>query len=243
MTDEPIRDPSMDQPLSPWLIVAIPLFMIAFLGVWLFPAAGDWGWLEGWAVILCFALLSGIAYAIINQVNPRVLRNRMKVKKEGLTEATSKPAGSDRYIMPAMSVGFFGALIVSALAHRFGWPKISLPIAIVGLVLSSAGMVVMYVAMHQNAYASKLLDINEGQVLVDTGLYGRVRHPLYAGGVIMFLGLPIALGSWWGLIPAALAAGALVARIKSEEEMLVKGMEGYEDYRARVRYKLIPGIY
>jgi protein-S-isoprenylcysteine O-methyltransferase Ste14 len=73
--------------------------------------------------------------------------------------------------------------------------------------------------------------------------YARVRHPLYAGVLLMILTTPIALGSWWGLIPAAVAVLGLLIRIRSEEEMLVKGMDGYEDYRSRVRYKLIPKIY
>ena len=111
------------------------------------------------------------------------------------------------------------------------------------LVLSNAGLIVMDIAILQNSFASKLLDVNKDQVLVDTGLYAHVRHPLYAGGILMILTLPIALGSWWGLIPAAAAALTLVARIPPEEEMLLQGMEGYEEYRARVKYRLIPKIY
>lgn len=78
---------------------------------------------------------------------------------------------------------------------------------------------------------------------MDSGLYGRVRHPLYAGGIVMMFFLPLALGYWPALIPAAVSCGTLVARIKYEEEMLVAGMDGYEDYQQRVKYKLIPGIY
>ena len=95
----------------------------------------------------------------------------------------------------------------------------------------------------QNSFASKLLDINPDQVLIDTGLYAHVRHPLYAGALLTILTLPIALGSWWGLIPAAVAGLALVVRTNPEEEMLIKGMAGYQEYQARVRYKLIPKIY
>jgi protein-S-isoprenylcysteine O-methyltransferase Ste14 len=145
--------------------------------------------------------------------------------------------------MPLMSIGFFGALILTGLAHRFGWPAIPLPLEIGGLILSSLGYVLLNTAILQNAYASKLLDINQDQVLVDTGLYGVIRHPLYAGGILMILFLPIALGCWWALIPAGLAASTLVIRIQYEEEMLLAGMEGYEDYQARVKYKIIPKVY
>lgn len=243
MVKTPKPDDSMDTPLPFWVMFALPLYAGGLLAVFLFPAAGDWRWFEGWAFVITFALVITTGFAIVNKRNPRVVRNRMKVKKEGLTAVTRKSAGSDRFIMPIMSLGFFAAMIVPGLDQRFGWSAIPLAGEMVALAASNAGTAVMFVAMLQNAYASKLLDINKGQVLVDTGLYGLVRHPLYAGASLMILVLPIALGSWWGLIPAAVAVLSLVVRIESEEEMLVKGMDGYEDYRTRVKYRLIPGIY
>jgi protein-S-isoprenylcysteine O-methyltransferase Ste14 len=107
----------------------------------------------------------------------------------------------------------------------------------------NVGVVIMNIAMLQNAHASKVLDINQDQALVETGLYGHVRHPLYAGAILLALFIPIALGSLWGLLPASLSVLMLVIRIKYEEEMLLKGMDGYEDYQSRVKYKLIPRIY
>ena len=95
----------------------------------------------------------------------------------------------------------------------------------------------------QNAYASKILDINKDQKLIDTGLYSKVRHPLYSGAIFWVIGTPIALGSIVGLVGSLLVILALLIRIKFEEEMLIKGMEGYEDYRKRVKYKVFPGIY
>ena len=243
MEKEATRDESMDKPLPLWLVLMLPIYAGGFLAVFLFPVAKDWRWFEGWAYTITFAITTGISYAIINQKNPRVIRNRTKVKKEGLTDATRKSAGSDRFIIPIMSVGFFGALIVPGLGHRFGWSTIPLALEIAGLVLSNVGLIIMNIAILQNSFASKLLDINKDQVLIDTGLYAHVRHPLYAGALLMILTIPIALGSWWGLIPAAVAVLALVARIKSEEEMLIKGMDGYRKYQTRVRYKLIPKLY
>ncbi len=99
------------------------------------------------------------------------------------------------------------------------------------------------VAQMQNAFASKLLDINKDQKLIDTGLYAKVRHPLYSGAIFWALGSPIALGSVIGLIGSILVIIVLIIRIKPEEEMLIKGMEGYGDYQKRVKYKLFPGIY
>jgi protein-S-isoprenylcysteine O-methyltransferase Ste14 len=116
-------------------------------------------------------------------------------------------------------------------------------VEIIGLIIMNIGLIIMVISMVQNAYASKILDINKDQKLIDTGLYGHMRHPLYTGAILMILGLPIALGSWISLIPAALGVLALVIRIRFEEKMLIKGMDGYEEYQKRVRYKLIPKIY
>ena len=205
------------------------------------PATG--GWLEGWVFVITITLNISISYFIINQKNPRVLRNRVKLKKEGLTDETRQAAASDRFIYPLMLIGFFGAVIVPSLGHRFGWYALPLWVAVIGVVLMNAGLVIVNTATLQNSFASKLLDINQDQVLVDTGLYARVRHPLYAGGIGVSLFLPIALGSLWGLLPALIAALSQVIRIRFEEEMLLKGMAGYADYRSRVKYKLIPGVY
>ena len=231
------------KPLPAWFMAIIPVYICAVLAPFIFLPAGDWAWFEGWTFMVTLVVNLTISFIYINKKNPRVLRNRMKIKKEGLTAATEKSAGSDRFIMPVMSIGFFSALILPGLDHRFGWTSIPLAVEMIGLVVMNVGALVMNIAILQNPFASKLLDINEGQMLVDTGLYAVVRHPLYAGAVFMILGTPVALGSWWALIPAVLAALSLVARIHFEEEMLLKGMDGYSDYQSRVKYKLIPGIY
>ena len=116
-------------------------------------------------------------------------------------------------------------------------------VEIIGLVIMNIVLVSMNIAQYQNAYASKILDINKDQKLIDTVLYGHVRHPLYAGAAIWMFFMPISLGSWISLIPAVLSIIPLILRIKYEEDMLIKGLEGYEDYRKRVKYKLIPKIY
>jgi len=233
----------MDKPLSPFVIAIIPLYAGVFIGIFLFPVANDWSWMRGWLFTIAFALILGVGYALINKENPRVLRNRMKIKKEGLSETTKKSAASDRFIMPIMALAFFGALLTPSLGRRFGWPQLPLWLSLIGLAVSSAGNIILLTSMHQNAHASKLLDINQEQKLIDTGLYGRVRHPLYMGAILMVIGVPVALGSYWGLIPAVVVCLTLVWRIKFEEEMLLKGMDGYADYQQRVKYRLFPGIY
>jgi len=245
MNKEKIIHPNeqLDQPIPSWIMFSMPFYVAGIFAVFLFPFAGDWRWLEGWILTIAMTANVSISNAIINRKNPRVLRNRMKLKKEGLSSKTKQSARSDRIIMPILSVGFFGALILPAFDHRFAWSTMPFAFSIVALLFSNAGLVLMYLAMIENAYASKILDINKGQRIIDTGLYGVVRHPLYSGACLMIAGVPIALGSWWGLLPAVVGIFSIVWRIRFEEDMLVKGMEGYPAYQKRVKYKLIPGIY
>ncbi len=243
MTKNPTEVNELDRPLAFWIILIIPIWAIVFVLLLVFPAAGDWRWRQGWIFVSAFAINMTISYLIINQKNPRVIRNRVKFKKTGITKETRQAAASDRFIYPLMSIGILGAVILPCLGHRFDWYALPLGIALPSVLVVNAGLVLVNMATLQNSYASKVLDINQDQVLVDTGLYARVRHPLYAGGILTLLSIPIALGSLWGLIPALFGALMLVIRIEFEEEMLLKGMEGYADYRSRVKYKLVPKVY
>ena len=233
----------LDKPLPLWSIALIPVYISIMFIIILFPLAQDWAWIEAWLFIISFVTNMTISYALINKKNPRVLRNRMKMKKVGVTDKTKSSARSDWFIMPFLSIGFIGALIFPPFDYRYQWSQIPFMIEIIGLIVLNIGLIIMDFAMVQNAYASKLLDINKDQKLIDTGLYAHVRHPLYSGAALMMLGLPIALGSWISLIPAAIGVLALIIRIKFEEEMLINGMDGYEEYRTRVKSKLIPKIY
>ena len=232
-----------DKPLPFWGIALIPVYISALFIIILFPLAQDWAWFEAWLFIISFVINMTLIYYFINKKNPRVIRNRMKLKKVGVTEKTKKSSRSDLFIMPLLSVGFIGALVLPPFDHRYQWSPIPFVVEMIGLLIMNIGLIIMGIAMVQNAFASKLLDINKGQKLIDTGLYGHVRHPLYAGAVLLILGLPIALGSWISLIFALIGALAMILRIKFEEEMLIKGMEGYEEYQIRVKYKIIPKIY
>ncbi|MHA1931974.1 MAG: methyltransferase family protein [Promethearchaeota archaeon] len=232
-----------NKPLPLWGIALIPVFISLLFIIIFFPLAQDWAWIEAWLFIISFVINITISYYLINKKNPRVIRNRMKIKKVGVTEKTKKFAGSDKYIMPLLSIGFIGAIILPVFDYRYQWSTIPFMVEIIGLGLLNIGLIIMEIAMVQNAYASKLLDISKGQKLIDTGLYGHVRHPLYSGAILMILGLPVALGSWISLIPAAIGVLSLIIRTKFEEKMLIKGMDGYDEYRTRVKYKIIPKIY
>lgn len=241
-TDQNHAD-KLNKPLSWWSIALIPVYITLLFILALFPIAQDWMWVEAWLFIISFVIIFTTSQALINKKNPRVIRNRMKLKKVGITNRTKKSAKSDWYIMPLISVGFFGAILVPPIDYRYNWSEIPFLTEMIGLAIMNLGLIIMVIAMVQNAFASKILDINKNQTLIDTGLYGHIRHPLYTGAIIMIIPLPIALGSWYGIIPAIIGSIALIIRIRFEERMLIEGMDGYEEYRNRVKYKLIPKVY
>ena len=232
-----------DIPLPSWYFILMAIPMMLVFGFPLFFFTQTLTWLEGWLFTIAFAMNMTISYFIINKKNPRVIRNRAKAKKVGITEKTKKSAGSDKFILPITGIGFFLTFVLIIFDYNTQWTTIPIIVEIIGLVISNVGLGIMSLAQLQNAYASKLLDINKDQKLIDTGLYAHVRHPLYSGIIFWILFAPISLGSWVALIPAVLAIVPLLIRIKYEEDMLIKGMEGYEDYKTRVKYKLIPKIY
>ncbi|MBA7575166.1 hypothetical protein ES708_16987 [subsurface metagenome] len=152
----------------------------------------------------------------------------------------SKPAGSDKYILPVLGVMFVLVFIIPSFNYRYDWSTVPIYVEVLGFLILIFSFYLLFRAMLENPHASKVLDIRQGQKLIDTGLYAHVRHPLYSGYSFMFIGIPLGLGSWYALIPAILCIVILLVRCKFEEQMLVEGLEGYEDYMKRVKYRLIP---
>ena len=206
----------------------------------------DWLWIEGWVFVIFFATYAFLSMYALNKNNPRVIRNRMKFRKEKKMkeEKSKKASSSDKFILPIFGISFSLMFIISDLDHPFNWSG-AFPVwlEVVGFIILGFGLYIIHLSTLQNAYASKVLDIREGQKLIDTGLYAHIRHPLYWGALGMIIGIPLGLGSWWRLISAMISVLGLVLRIKYEERMLLTGLEGYKEYRERVRYRLIPKIY
>jgi protein-S-isoprenylcysteine O-methyltransferase Ste14 len=127
--------------------------------------------------------------------------------------------------------------------HRFGWSNVPVWVVILANVLILAGYAVVVWVFRTNSYASRIIEINEGQRVIDTGPYAIVRHPMYLGTVLMYLSMPVSLGSFWGLIPALIIFPILYARIRKEEQLLIQDLPGYDEYCNKVRYRLIPRIW
>jgi protein-S-isoprenylcysteine O-methyltransferase Ste14 len=138
---------------------------------------------------------------------------------------------------------FLLLLVVSTLDHRFGWSRVPTPVSLLGDALVAIGLMIDLRVLRENSYGAATIERMEGQQVVTTGPYALVRHPMYAGALIMVFGVPLALGSWWGLIVALAAIPTLMLRVLDEEEMLRSELDGYGAYTQRVRYRLIPGLW
>jgi protein-S-isoprenylcysteine O-methyltransferase Ste14 len=138
---------------------------------------------------------------------------------------------------------FVAGFVVSALDFRFGWSQVPLWAVIASAVLFLVGYGMYGEVLRENAYLSRTVEVQEGQRVVDTGLYGVVRHPMYLATLLLFLPMPLILGSFWGLIPFAIYPVVIAIRIQNEEKVLTDGLEGYGEYKKRVRYRLIPFVW
>jgi protein-S-isoprenylcysteine O-methyltransferase Ste14 len=133
--------------------------------------------------------------------------------------------------------------VISALDHRFGWSSVPASVSVIGDVLVAIGLGLSMLVIVQNSYAAANVTVEAGQQLVSTGLYGLVRHPMYTGNVFLMLGIPLALGSYWGLLLFIPGLVVLVLRIRDEEDLLTHELSGYRDYTQQVHYRLLPYVW
>jgi protein-S-isoprenylcysteine O-methyltransferase Ste14 len=166
-----------------------------------------------------------------------VLRRRMNAGPTAETRPAQKIIVAGVYLCASALFAF------SALDHRFGWSHVPTAVVIVGNVLVAVGLAISMLVVQQNSYAAANVTVEAEQKLVSTGLYGLVRHPMYFGALIMMVGTPLALDSYWGLVFLIPALGVLVARILDEEKLLRQELAGYSDYADRVNARLVPYVW
>src|SRR5262249_42530908 len=170
--------------------------------------------------------------------DPALLQRRLKGRRP---TAEQRPA--QRAIIALLRLSFLGVLVLSALDHRFRWSPVSPLVSAVGDLLVALGLLVILVVFRANTYAASTIEVAVGQTVISGGPYRIVRHPMYSGVLIISLGTPLALGSWWGLSAVAVTAGALIWRIRDEETLLKSGLPGYTQYMQDVRYRLVPFVW
>jgi len=217
-------------------LVALVILM-ALMGIAVFGAAGTLRFWQGWAFLGIYAAASMLISIWLAWRDPALLERRLK----GGPTAEAEPR--QKLIMGFASLAFVALIAVPGLDHRFGWSHVPTPIVILGDAMVAGGFFLVWLVFRQNSFTSSIIQVAENQTLVDTGPYALVRHPMYTGALLMMLGIPLALASWWGVAAFAALKLVVVWRLLDEERFLALNLAGYGAYRQRVRYRLAPLIW
>ena len=220
-------------------VVAVPVGILglATLMLWL---SGDWRWVEGWIFGAWWVSFAAALLWWLRFKDPALLAERMRMPGSG------GESRSDVAILIGIKVCFLALVVLPALDMRFGWtPRLPLWSEICGGVLLLGGSVPFFRAFTDNTYASQLVRIQSerGQHVIDTGVYGFVRHPMYLGASLVFVGAALLLSSVYGLLAGLAMVGLLILRIFGEEKLLARDLEGYKEYLQKVRYRLVPHVW
>ena len=217
--------------------VASSVAGLALFGLLLFLPAGTFSYWQAWLFIVVFALSTWIPSIYLLRTNPAALERRMKAGPAAETRMVQKIVISIAFLSLA------AMLVLSALDHRFGWSSVPAAVSVLGDVLVAIGLGIAMLVVIQIGYAAATVRVESEQTVVSTGLYGVVRHPMYVGNVILMVGVPLALGSYWGLLLVIPGVFVLATRIVDEEKALEQELNGYREYTQKVHYRLVPYVW
>jgi protein-S-isoprenylcysteine O-methyltransferase Ste14 len=217
--------------LKSFLIGATLLGLLLFLPAW---TLNYW---QAWFFIVVFLTsVNGIGL-YLSLKDPELLERRKKFGP-GVEQSTAQ-----KIIMSISVMGSLGMIVFCAFDYRFGWSRVPAVVSLVGDGLVALGLFINLIVFRENSFGGSSIETVEGQTVISTGPYALIRHPMYAGVLVMCIGIPIALGSWWGLVVLALITPVLVWRILDEEKFLKKDLPGYTEYLQKVHYRLVPYVW
>ncbi len=217
--------------------VASGLIGLVVFGLILFLPAGTLNYWQAWVFIAVFTVATIVPSIYLARTNPAALQRRMHAGPRAETRTAQK------IIITGSFLGLFAMMAFSAFDHRMGWSSMPPSVSVLGDALVAAGLGIAMLVVIQNGYAASTVTVETGQTVVSGGVYKFVRHPMYVGGVIMMVGMPLALGSYWGLFFVIPGVVVLVFRILDEEKLLTQQLAGYREYAQRVRYRLLPHLW
>ena len=206
----------------------------ALVGLLIFLPAGSIHYARGWLLMALLFVPMLIAGFVMLFKSPAFLEKRLDAKEK---QATQKG------VLAFSGLMFIGGFVVAGLDFRYGWSRVPSGVVIAASVLFLLAYALYAEVMRENAYLSRTIKVEEGQTVVDTGLYGIVRHPMYSATILLFLMIPLILGSWYALIVFAFYPAIIIVRLKDEEALLSRELAGYEDYKKKVKYRLLPFIW
>ena len=210
--------------LSGMLIVALVLFL----------PAGSWNYFNGWLFCGLLFLPMLVLGALLLWKAPALLEKRLNTKEQEKIQMA---------VVAVSSLLFLAAFVAAGLDFRFGWTHVPIWLVCLAAVLQLAAYGLYAEVMRENAWLSRTVEVQENQKVIDTGLYGIVRHPMYTATILLFLAMPLVLGSWVSFAIMLLYPVVIVFRIRNEEQVLETGLAGYREYKQRVRCRLLPFIW
>ena len=207
---------------------------LILVGALLFIPAGGFDYMNAW-LFICLLFVPMLLLGIVLLVKkPELLEKRLRHKEK---ESTQKG------VVSVSALLFVAGFVVAGFDHRFQWSRISPAVVAVAAAVLLLSYGLYAEVMRENAYLSRTVEVHKGQKVVDTGLYGIVRHPMYAVTVALFLSIPVVLGSLWSILCFLPYVPVIAVRIINEEKVLEEGLEGYTDYKKRVKYRIVPFIW
>ena len=218
------------------LLNALIKFLIGLLlvGLLIFLPAGTLAY-PGGLLFLCLLFIPMLVMGIVMLARARdLLAKRLDAKEK---------QAAQKGVQSLSGLVFIAGFVLAGLDFRFSWSDVPLPVVIAASVIFLLGYGLYAEVMRENAYLSRTVKVEEGQTVVSTGLYGIVRHPMYTASILMFLSIPLIMGSWYALIPFTFYPVLMVVRIKDEEKLLTAELAGYEEYKRKVRYRMIPFVW
>jgi protein-S-isoprenylcysteine O-methyltransferase Ste14 len=232
MTD--LTSTSMSAKRLLWAVsIRLALGIIA-IGVLLFGPAGSLRYWNGWLFMVALFAPMTFALAYFYRRDRSLLEKRLRLHEKQTEQRT--------YVRLSL-VWFLISFLLPGFDYRFGWSEVPSWLVVASLVVMILGYALFMVVMVQNTFASRVIEIQQNQRVIDTGLYSVVRHPMYMAAMIMYMAWPLVLGSYYTLIPMILLPVLLVYRIKNEEAVLRAGLDGYTEYAERIKYRLIPFVW
>lgn len=200
----------------------------------LFLPAGTFAYWEAWIYLAILLIPMSIVMIYFLKKAPEFLVRRMKLKEK---------EGEQKIIVKLALIPFLLAFILPGIDKRLGWSNVPIVIIVVAEILVCIGYVFVVLVFKENQFASRVVEVVKGQKVIQSGPYRFIRHPMYLGSTLMYIASPLALGSYWAIIPATFIIPIFIARIINEEKVLTKELEGYSAYKQKTRYRLIPGIW
>lgn len=218
------------------LIEALTKFTCGLLlvGLLLFLPAGTFCYTYGWLFVGLLFVPMLIAGFVMLAKSPAFLKKRLDAREK---------QGAQKGVVVFSGLMFLAGFVVAGLDFRFGWSTMPTWVVITASVLFLVAYVLYAEVMRENAFLSRTIQVEEGQTVVETGMYGVVRHPMYAVTVLLFLMIPLILGSWYALIAFAFYPAIIIVRLKDEEALLTRELPGYAEYKKKVKYRIIPFIW